>query len=81
MANQIKSTVFDSSEQSTVVGTEMCKGVRGGFVLEAHRLLYHSTLGLRVIKKKKWWWPGLRIRGSERESGKVRERESERVGE
>ena len=26
---------------------------RGGLVLKAHRLLYHSTLGSRVIKKKK----------------------------
>jgi len=26
---------------------------RGGLAFEAHRLLYHSTLGLRVIKKKK----------------------------
>ena len=26
---------------------------RGGLVLKAHRLLYHSTLGLRVIKKKR----------------------------
>ena len=26
---------------------------RGGLVSKAHRLLYHSTLGLRVIKKKK----------------------------
>jgi len=26
---------------------------RGGLVFEAHRLLYHSTLGLRVTKKKK----------------------------
>ena len=25
----------------------------GGLVFEAHRLLYHSTLGLRVIKQKK----------------------------
>ena len=25
---------------------------RGWLVFEAHRLLYHSTLGLRVIKKK-----------------------------
>jgi len=29
------------------------KRFRGGLVFEAHRLLYHSTLGLRVIKKKK----------------------------
>ena len=26
---------------------------RGGLVFKAHRLLYHSTLGLRLIKKKK----------------------------
>ena len=26
---------------------------RGGLVFKAHRLLYHSTLGLRAIKKKK----------------------------
>jgi len=26
---------------------------RGGLVFEAHRLVYHSTLGLGVIKKKK----------------------------
>jgi len=26
---------------------------RGGLVFKAHRLLYHSTLGLRVTKKKK----------------------------
>jgi len=26
---------------------------RGGLVFKAHRLLYHSTLGLRVMKKKK----------------------------
>ena len=26
---------------------------RGGLVLKAHRLLYHSMLGLRVIKKEK----------------------------
>ena len=26
---------------------------RGGLVFKAHRHLYHSTLGLRVIKKKK----------------------------
>ena len=27
--------------------------LRGGLVFKAHRLLYHSTLGSRVIKKKK----------------------------
>ena len=26
---------------------------RGGLVFKAHRLVYHSTIGLRVIKKKK----------------------------
>jgi len=29
------------------------KRFRGGLVCKAHRLLYHSTLGSRVIKKKK----------------------------
>jgi len=29
------------------------RSFRGGLVFEAHRLVYHSTLGLRVIKKKK----------------------------
>jgi len=29
------------------------KRFRGGLVFKAHRLLYHSTLGLRVIKKKR----------------------------
>ena len=29
------------------------KRFRGGLVFEAHRLLYHSTLGSRVIQKKK----------------------------
>ena len=29
------------------------KRFRGGLVFKVHRLLYHSTLGLRVIKKKR----------------------------
>jgi len=29
------------------------KRFRGGLVFKAHRLLYHPTLGLRVMKKKK----------------------------
>jgi len=29
------------------------KRFRGGLVIKAHRLLYHPTLGLRVVKKKK----------------------------
>jgi len=41
------------------------KRFRGGLVLKAHRLLYHSTLGLRVIKKKedaRALEPGFRFR-------------------
>ena len=42
---------------------------RGGLVSKAHRLLYHSTLGSRVIKKKSCarrpaplaTWPALRL--------------------
>ena len=30
------------------------KRFRGGLVFKAHRIVYHSTLGLRVIKKKKF---------------------------
>ena len=33
------------------------KWFRGGLVFKAHGLLYHSNLGMRVIKKKtKRWW-------------------------
>ena len=35
------------------------KRFRGGLVFKAHRLLCHSTLGLRVIKKKKRHAPGI----------------------
>ena len=31
--------------------TELC--FRGGLVFQAHRLVYHATLGLRVIPQKK----------------------------
>ena len=43
---------------------------RGGLVFKTHRLLYHSTLGLRVIKKKKYfscvvlWGLGFRVQCS-----------------
>jgi hypothetical protein len=33
--------------------TSRVKRFRGGLVGKAHRLLYHSTLGWRVIKKRK----------------------------
>ena len=33
--------------------TDFVKRFRGRLVFEARRLVYHSTLGLRVIKKKK----------------------------
>jgi len=34
-------------------GRRNVKRFRGGLVFKAHRLVYHSTLGLRVIKKRK----------------------------
>jgi len=34
---------------------------RGGLVFKSHRLVHHSTLGWRVIKKKKK--SGIRVRG------------------
>ena len=36
-----------------VWGLRNVQQFRGGLVFKAHRLLYHSTLGLRAIKKKK----------------------------
>jgi len=41
---------FSISEQLLRINVQR---FRGGLVFKAHRLLYHSTLGLRVIKKKK----------------------------
>ena len=42
-------------------GGKMCRSVhlfRGGLVCKAHGPLYHSVLGLRVIKKMKKKWGG-----------------------
>ena len=42
--------------QATVLKAEWGRArnwFRGGLVFKAHRLVYHSTLGSRVIKKKK----------------------------
>ena len=41
-----------SSQFKKLLGRNV-KRFRGGLVCEAHRLLYHSTLGLRVIKKRR----------------------------
>ena len=38
---------------SRVIKRRKKKRFRGGLVFKVHRLLYHSTGGLRVIKKKK----------------------------
>ena len=37
----------------TTTSQKCVKRFRRGLVFKAHRLLYHSTLGLRVIKEKK----------------------------
>jgi len=37
----------------TDVETALTQSLEGGLVFKAHRRLYHSTLGLRVIKEKK----------------------------
>ena len=47
---------------------------RGGLVFKAHRLVYHSTLGLRVIKKKK------RLRDASQHGRQLREAAAEREG-
>jgi len=46
----------DASCSTTALLRGSCyyvKRFRGGLVFKAHRLVYHSTLGLRVIQKKK----------------------------
>ena len=35
------------------IASQKCEAVRRGLISKAHRLLNHSTLGSRVIKKKK----------------------------
>ena len=39
--------------ESGVLLRRNVKRFRGGLVFKAHRLVYHSTLGWRIIKKKK----------------------------
>jgi len=41
------------SQREEQLPSRNVKRFRGGLVFKAHRLLYHSTLGLRVIKKKR----------------------------
>jgi len=41
-----------------LTGLRLVTRFRGGLVFKAHRLVYHSTLGIRVMKKKK---TGLRL--------------------
>ena len=41
--------------------TEMWSGSKGGSYFKAHRLVYHSTLGWRVIKNKKKWRGGVEM--------------------
>jgi len=43
----------ESSTTRAPAPREDVKRFRGGLVFKAHRLLYHTSLGLRVIKKKK----------------------------
>jgi len=38
---------------SIYLSTHRMQRFRGGLVFKAHRLVYHSTLGLKVIKKNK----------------------------
>ena len=51
---QDSATASAKQEGSGFQGVEFgVKWFRGGLVPKAHRLVYHSTLGSRVIKKKK----------------------------
>ena len=59
---KLKTPVFVESREGAEgarvwVPTELCsrnvERFRGGLVFQAHRLFYHSSLGSRVIKKKR----------------------------
>jgi len=62
--------------------TEMCSGSESGSYLRLIDFVYHSTLRLRVIKKKKRTnSPRTRCLPAERERGREAERERERERE
>jgi len=44
---------LDPTPETKIPNRGNVKRFRGGLVFKAHRLLYHSTLGLRVIKKRR----------------------------
>jgi len=57
-ASSLECCVYDESfaQFNTFMGSVLLRNVnrfRGGLVFKAHRLVYHSTLGLGVLKKKK----------------------------
>ena len=57
MANVIRqldrTSELGAAQFAKVLLRRNVKRFRGGLVFKAHRLLYHSTLGWRVIKKKR----------------------------
>ena len=52
VSNRVLGSGFGSSQARDRLLHINVQLFRGGLVFKAHRLLYHSTLGLRVIKKK-----------------------------
>ena len=44
-------------------GSEICSHSKAGSYFRLIDFVYYSTLGLRVIKKKKVWGLGLRVEG------------------
>jgi hypothetical protein len=46
---EVTPAIFDSR----ITTSQNCERFREGLVFKVHRLVYHSTLGPRVIKKKK----------------------------
>jgi len=51
--------IHEEKEELSPVANEGVQRFRGGLVLKAHRLLYDSTLGLRVIMKNRQEGVGL----------------------
>ena len=53
----LRLNVFYDSPNLTRTTSQNVKRFRGGLVFKAHRLVHHSTLGWRVIKKKMFFTP------------------------
>ena len=58
ISTRIRSAVQDALQWKQVLGRHV-ERFRGGLVFKAHEMVFHSTLGSTVIKKKEKKWTQL----------------------